>query len=76
MEKIRIRDGKKFISDLHGDREVVLCLGREEDVHRLLGEGGVAGGRAAHLDNVQLAASRPPHSETEQSRVLLTVTLD
>ena len=41
-------------SDLHGYREVCLGLGREEDVHSLLLEGLVPGGRGSHLDDVQL----------------------
>ena len=55
---------------LHRHGKVVLSLGREEDVDSLLLEGGVAGGRGPNLDYVQLAARRPPHSETEQSAFL------
>jgi hypothetical protein len=54
--------------DLHRHREVVLGLGGEEHVDRLLGEGLVAGGALAHLDYVQLAALRRPHGEAEQRR--------
>lgn len=38
-----------FGGHLHGHGEVVLCLGREEHVHCLLGEGLVARVRLPHL---------------------------
>lgn len=41
-------------SYLHSNGEVVLCLGREEDVDCLLAEGLVARWRRAHFDHVQL----------------------
>ncbi len=51
---------------LHGHRKVALRLERKEDVHLLLGVGLVAGGRRAHLDDVQLAAGGGAHREAEK----------
>jgi len=55
---------------LHGDGKVVLGLRGEEDVDGLLGEGLVAGGRGADLDDVQLAALHGAHSEAEKGAQL------
>lgn len=62
-------DDTIFLGDLHGDREVVDGLGREEDIHGLLGEDWVCLG-VVDLDDVQLCAGGRPHGEGEQLRIL------
>lgn len=53
---------------LHGDREIVLRLRREEYVHRLLGERLIPRRTLADLDYVQLAALHGSDGETEERR--------